>query len=166
VRQALSEDYVDVKREDAVELLLRISAIVDGSVEREKPAPFKFKRSSLFDTLYNVDRKIAVGEGEIPLERIAEHFALYSPDYDLIRKNAINRSIAIYLGYLMDMTPTQSDIDEEERRFIQDQQLDLPADLQNWLHRNAFSYEDLRYYLTRRMHLSEANRLGCQKQTV
>lgn len=147
VRQTLSDEYVDIKRTDAVELLFKISAIVDGSAERERPAPFDFKRSSLFETLYNVDRKIAVREGEISLERIAEHFALYGPDYDRIRKDAINRSIAIYLGYLMDITPTQADIDEEEHRFIQDRQLNSAADLRNWLHRNAFSYEDLRYHL-------------------
>jgi hypothetical protein len=147
VRQALSAEYVDVKRADAVELLSRISAIVEGGVERDRPPVFEFKRSSLFETLYNVDRNITIRDGEISLERIAEHFALYSPDYDKIRKDAINRSIAIYLGYLMEITPTQADIDDEEHRFTQDRKLNSAGDLQNWLRRNAFSYEDLRFYL-------------------
>src|SRR4051794_4588081 len=70
---ALTEDYVDLKRDDTRELLIAIRRILDGLSEAPEAVPFEFTRSSVFETLYNLDRQVRIADTTVTLQDIAEH---------------------------------------------------------------------------------------------
>src|SRR5262249_43282458 len=81
-RRVLMEDYVDLKKADACEMLIAIRRLLDGIDPPPKSVPFKFARSSVFESLYNLDQRVLAEKGEVTLQEVAEYFALNSPDFN------------------------------------------------------------------------------------
>lgn len=147
VQLALTTHYVDVKREDARELLTAISDVIEGRAERPKKVEFEFIRSSVFDNLYNLDRKVLMEEGAVTLQRVAEHYALYCTDFWKTRTAAIDRSIVLAFGMLLNLTVTEEEAVAERDLFLAARGLRSPDKILDWLHRNAFSEADLGEYV-------------------
>src|SRR5262249_28309478 len=139
--------YVDLKRTDAREMLLAMARVLDGSVAIPKPPPFEFARSSVFETLYNLDRKVRVEEGAVSLQDIAEHVALHCAEFTEIRRAALYRDIAVFVGRLLDIRVTQDEVAAERNAFCDERGINSPEALNGWLHCNSFCEADLSQYL-------------------
>jgi hypothetical protein len=148
VEQALSTGYVDLKKADARELLKRIADVLAGSVERPVPPRFEFSRSSVFETLYNLDRKIHVAGEAVSQQDIVEHVALNCPDFQHLRRSALDRSTVFFFGMLLGIRVRQDEIVAEREVFCDERGLNSPADLSQWLRSAALSESDLWEYLT------------------
>jgi hypothetical protein len=145
--RALTLGYVDLKHADARELLVTIARVLDGSIERPKPVQFEFTRSSVFETLYNLDRKIYVEDRSVSLQNIAEHVALHCSEFEEIRRSALDRAIVTFFGLLLDIRATPDEIGAEQKTFCDKHGLSSPDALNEWLRLNAFSEGDLWEYL-------------------
>lgn len=147
VERALTVNYVDLKRADAREMLLEMARVLNGSVPVPKPPPFEFARSSMFETLYNLDRKVRVEDRVISLQDIAEHIALHCPEFTEIRRSALNRDIVVFLSRLLDMRVTHEEIAQERNAFCDERDLNTPEAFKEWLRGNALCEADLMEYL-------------------
>ena len=145
--RALTEDYVDLKRSDARVLLMEIRRVLDGTVDRPPPVAFEFSRSGVFETLYNLDRQVLVGDITVTLQDIAEHVALHHPAAGELRRAALHREVAIFFALLLGLRVTQDDIASERTAFLEGRTLTTPDDVHDWLRRNAISEADLGVYL-------------------
>lgn len=144
---ALTTGYADIKRMDAQELLITIARVLDGSVHRPNPVAFKFARSAVFETLYNLDRKVRGGDGMVRLQNIAEHVALHCAEFKDVRRAALDRSVVLLFAMLVGIRATQDEVEEERKAFCVERGLDSPEKLNEWLRGNAFSEADLSEYL-------------------
>lgn len=72
IERALTVDHVDLKRSDAREMLTLLNEVIEGSAPRPKRVEFEFNRSSVFETLYNLDRRIRIGDTQVSLQSIRE----------------------------------------------------------------------------------------------
>lgn len=145
--RALTDDYVDLKRADARTLLIEISRILGGTADRPPPVAFEFSRSGVFETLYNLDRQVTVGDTTVTLQDIAEHVALYHPAAGELRRAALHRDLAVFFGLLLGLRVTQDDIASERTAFLEGLRLTTTDDIHDWLRRNAISEADLGGYL-------------------
>ncbi len=148
VQSALTVDYVDQKKEDARELLELVAGYLDGSVPRPQQVAFDFARSSTFETLYYLDRDVHVNDYAISQERIAEHTALYCPEFRRLRRSSLDRTLVAFFAALLDIRVTQEEVAKERASFCEERSLDSEKDLARWLAENAFSERDFMELLT------------------
>lgn len=141
-QEALTTGYVDVKRDDARDLLLTVGGVLNGSIERPKPLQFEFMRSTVFDTLYNFDRKVRVEGTSVSLQQIGEHVALHCQEYRKIRRAGLNRMLVVYLALLLDVSVDNGDIAAERDAFWDEHDIDSADAFQTWLRENALSEAD------------------------
>jgi hypothetical protein len=140
---ALTTGYVDLKRDDAREMLSTLARIFDGSVQIPKPLRFEFQRSSVFETLYNLDREVRIEDSKTSLQNIAEHVALHCPEFKEIRRSALDRALVVFLALLLDVRTTQDEIEAERKTFCDERGLNSPDAVNEWLRCNAFCERDL-----------------------
>jgi hypothetical protein len=145
--RALTVDYVDLKRADAREMLTAMRRVLDGSAPRPAPVPFVFTRSSVFETLYNLDRRVRVDETQVALQEIGEHVALHCIEFKSIRRAALNRDVVVFLGLLLGIRVAEEEAEAERAEFLAERALHSPEDLGEWLRSNSLSESDLREYL-------------------
>jgi hypothetical protein len=142
----LKESYVDLKRQDALELLRTIHALA-GATPAPVPVPaFAFNRSHLFETLYSRDRRVLHDDFEVPLSAIANWAALHRPDFNELNFNALNRSLMMVLAELLQMTATEDEVGGEIQRFRVSRKLADDDALDEWRRRNDLKpaeFEDL-----------------------
>jgi hypothetical protein len=149
VERALTVDHVDLKQADAIEMLTLMREVVDGSAPRPPMVEFEFSRSAVFESLYSLDRRIQVGEAQVSLQSIREHAALHRPDFEDVRRSALDRSIVGYFGsILLGIRVTPEEVATQRTEFIEQRGLDSPEALRDWLRTNAMSEIDLSEYLT------------------
>lgn len=185
VRAFARSHYVDVKREDAIELLQTIRDLPSPI-----PAPavdFSFCSSVLFETLYNRDRRVVHGGSEVPLAVIANYAALHLPDFNTLNFNALNRVLVGVLADMLEVQASADDVASETKRFRTTRQLNDDAALQDWLARNDLTSDELqrlmkelaicrvlqRWLITRkfmqrtvRLVLDELRLRGCYEETA
>jgi hypothetical protein len=148
VRRVLTEEYVDQKKADAREMLIAIRRCVDGIDSLPEPVPFKFARSSVFESLYNLDQRVRTETGEVTLQEVAEYFALNSTDFNEIRRASLDRSIVGFFAHLIGIKVTQEDVEAERAAFTAERSIESQEDLALWLRQNLFSESDLEEYLS------------------
>jgi hypothetical protein len=108
-------NYVDAKRDDALELL---ATIRDLPVPVAPPAvDWEFSRTHLFEALYQRDRRVPHAGTEVPLAAIANHAALHHPEYNAVNSNALNRALVGVLAEMLEVEATDAQVDEEIARF-------------------------------------------------
>lgn len=146
-RLALTEDYIDLKKADAREMLVAIRRVLDGIDPPPKPIPFEFARSSVFETLYNLDQKVSAENAEITLREVAEHFALNSRDFNEFRRASLDRSVVGFFAHLVGMKVTPEEVEAEHAAFMAERGIQSPESLASWLRENLFSEDDLEEYL-------------------
>ncbi len=147
IEDALTNRYIDLKAIDARSALLHVAEVVAGRKLLPPPKPFEFTRSSVFETLYNVDRAVAVDGGAIRLEAIATYSALNCDRHQEMRKSALNRELAVFLGMLLGVKVTPDEIAAEAASFRASQGLLSDEVFHAWLHENAWTEADLGEYL-------------------
>jgi len=147
-RRVLTEEYVDLKKTDAREMLIAIGRLLDGIDSPPRSVPFTFARSTVFETLYNLDQRVRTDKGEITLQDVAEYFALNSADFNEIRRASLDRSIVGFFAHLIGTQVTQQDVEAERATFLTERGIASSEDLALWLRQNLFSESDLAEYLT------------------
>jgi hypothetical protein len=146
VRDFAKRNYVDLKRQDALELLRTI---------RDTPfaAPgdaraFEFQRTALFEGLYNRDRRVRHDECDVPLVCIANWAALHMPDFTDLNFQALNRGLVAFLGELLEVRATAADIEQEMQRFRISRRLADDASLEQWQRSHDLDAEEFRELMT------------------
>jgi hypothetical protein len=138
----VSDNYIDVKAQDAIRLLEIIRDLPD---QVSKPVrTFSFARTSHFDTLYNRDRIIQHNNVALPLEAVANYVALHSMDFHDLNFNALNRALVIAMAHLLEITVGEKEIDAEIQRFQARNKLDSDEKLASWLGSNDLSSEEFK----------------------
>ena len=146
-------NYVDQKKQDAIELLRNIKQL--ESMEREswpEPKPFELNRSNLFGTLYTRDRRVQHGDVSLALESIANYVSLHEPCFDELNFNALNRIILFDFASVLGVKVSEDDIDKECARFRKKRGLVAEEDLALWLEANHLSRREFRDLLTQVAH--------------
>jgi len=142
LERALTIDYVDLKRSDARELLMRMQRDLGGPGRLPTPAPFNFARSAAFETAYNLDRRTSQYEGEVPLQMIGEYLALHSQRFNEIRRSALNHRIVVYFAGLLDIKVSTEDLAQEEAEFLKTLEIGDDKGLAEWVRANDLSRDD------------------------
>jgi hypothetical protein len=142
VRDIFKSNYIDVKRDDAVACL---EAIRDADCRKTSDvAPtFEFARPYVFETLYNLDRRVTHNKCEVPLQMISEHFTLHSPDFAEVREAALNRGLLVFMMHLLEIEPTNTEMAVEEDRFRSARGLVSHADVDEWCRQNDLNCDEL-----------------------
>lgn len=148
-------DYVDLKREDALELLRTIRQL--PTPLEKKPPEFEFQRSALFEALYNRDRRVRRDGFDVPLASIANWAALHRADFDEINCHALNRALVGLLANILEVRPTANEVEEEVQRFRASRRLTADGAFEDWLVRNdlepdEFSELATQLAICRRLH--------------
>ncbi len=133
----LGERYVDLKRRDA-ELLLRVMRDLPPRVA--EPPRVVLQRSVSFETMYDNDRSVRHASTDVPLREVATYAALHLPDFDEVNATALNRALALFLAELLDVAPTDSEIDTECARFRARRGLADDTALDDWLQRQDLGH--------------------------
>ena len=147
VRRVLTEEYVDQKKADAREMLIAIRRCIDGIDSLPEPVPFTFARSSVFESLYNLDQRVQTENGEVTLQEVAEYFALNSTDFKEIRRASLDRTIVAFFAHLIGVRVTPEEVKAERALFMKERGIESSEDLTLWLRQNLFSDRDLDEYL-------------------
>jgi hypothetical protein len=144
IQRALTTDYVDIKRDDARELLEVVRKRVDDPTDFSPRSSFEFVRSGGFEGLCNIERRIRHTGVDLPLQSIAEHVALHSPEFDELRASSLHRAVCLFFANLVEVRVTEHEVEMERNRFLRDRSLDTSEALDAWLLENALSQNDFR----------------------
>lgn len=147
VDRALTSGYVDVKQEDARELLQILGQLMSGVVEPIRPAAFDFARSTVFEAMYDLDRRVGGWDSRTSLQDVAEHVALQARDYEELSRSSLHRDLCIFLGHLLGLEISSDDVMYERDRFLELHALTNDALVADWLRLNAISDDDLDEFL-------------------
>ena len=147
IQRALTEGYIDIKRDDARELLQMLRRQIDDGARLPSSSSFEFNSSGGFDGLYNIERKVRHAGVDIPLQSVAEHFALHSPDFDELRAASLHRSVCLFFATLVEVKITDAEIEMERGRFLRDRSLGNDAALAAWLSANDLSHIDFEDFI-------------------
>jgi len=147
IERALTVEYVDLKRSDACEMLALINEVIKGSAPRPQKVEFEYNRSSVFETLYNLDRRVRVAGTEVSLQSIREYAALHDPSFERVQRAALDRSIVVVFATLLGLRVTEQELTLRRAEFLQERDIGSAEALREWLHMNAMSDGDLTEYL-------------------
>ena len=146
--------YVDLKANDAVELLHAVKAAVGRPPQR--PA-FDFVRTTQFNTLYSRGRRVHHHGVAVALEDIANHAALHDDGFDGLNFHAMNRVLVGVFADHLGLEIGEQEIADEIARFRRVRDLERDEALAAWLDTNDLDADELRDLLAlvaacRRMH--------------
>jgi len=157
LRAFVARSPVDLKRDDAVELLETIRDVARAGGAPPVPAkPFVLARST-FDALYHRDRMVHHLDTDVPLESIGYHVALHDEEFDDLNFRALNRSLVQVLARVLNVRPDEQEIEAEVGRFRTRRRLDTDDQLADWLRDNDLEVGEFRVLMTevatcRRLH--------------
>lgn len=140
MEEFVAENYVDVKRQDAILLLETIRDLPEPLPKPENN--FTLTRSHLFETLYNRDRTVRHEDVDIPLESIANYVALHLPNFGDFNFQALNRELVVILADLLKVEASREDIEKEIQRFRLKHRLTKEEAFVDWLRRNDLGDEE------------------------
>lgn len=164
LREFASNNYVDLKRNDAIALLetIRDSAPANGrgpsESSRGKRSPtFAFRRSTAFETLFNRDRQVEIGDMSLHLENVSNYVALHDPDFEETNFGALNRVVVLAFAEMLGLEVEPAAIQSEADRFRRRHNLEDPETWDVWLranHQSPAEFHDLMWQraLCRRLH--------------
>jgi hypothetical protein len=135
--------YVDVKRQDALELLRVIAREQANPTEHGDRPRFEFARTTHFDTLYNRAREVRRHGVPVALEDIANHFALEDEAFDDVNFHALNRALVLVFADYLGIDVTDDDVVEEQERFRRRLGLEDDTALERWLADNDVELPEL-----------------------
>lgn len=152
-REVFRIQYVDLKAADARLLLETVRDLVT----EDSPKPRQMVRSRGFERLYNNERTVRHSGTDISLRSIAAHAALSAPDFDELNFSALNRALLLVLAEMLQLEPTEPEIEAETLRFRRTLGLTDQNVLHDWLQGNdlnatAFGALIREVATTRRLH--------------
>lgn len=153
MRLFVRDNYVNIKRTDAIELLETIRALEPSLPPPAEPyMEFVFHKSPIFRAIYNRDRTVRCQDLDISLEAIANYTALHMPGFSDFNFNALNRALVVIMAGMFKIDVSEEDIEKEQKRFTLKQNISEENDLAAWIRRNHLSDEEF-HLLMREMAL-------------
>jgi len=144
------ENYVDIKRQDAI-LLLETLRDLPESLPQSQPN-FSLVRNQFFSNLYHRDRTVLRNNTTVPLGDIAGYAALHLPDFDETNLHASNRALVQILAEILGVEVSQGEVDKESKRFRSQHNLTEETALTEWLAENDLTpgeFNQLMYEMAR-----------------
>lgn len=157
LRAFVARSPVDLKRDDAVQLLHTVRDVARAGEAPPVPAePFVLARST-FDALYHRDRLVRHLDTDVPLESIGYQVALHDAEFDDLNFRALNRSLVQVLARLLHVRASEQEIDAELARFRIRRRIGTDDQLADWLRDNDLAADEFRVLMTevatcRRLH--------------
>ena len=163
LRAFVARSPVDLKREDAVQLLQTIRDLAPTGGGQPAPGaqpvtaePFVLARST-FDALYHRDRLVRHLGTDVPLESIGYHVALHDEEFDDLNFRALNRSLVQVLARVLNVRPSEQEVEAEVARFRTRRRIGTDDQLADWLRDNDLEADEFRVLMTevatcRRLH--------------
>lgn len=131
LREFLEKSFIDLKKQDAIELLQAIRDLPESMPPLE--VDFQLTRSHLFEALYDRDRTVQRKGINLPLDAISSYTALHRPDFQTFNFNALNRTLVLVLAELLHIDVTERMIAAEARRFRIEHKLRTTQQYIAWL---------------------------------
>src|SRR4028118_1902567 len=144
------ENYVDIKRQDAISLLETLRDLPE-SLPQSQPN-FSLVRNQFFSNLYHRDRTVLRNNTTVPLGDIAGYAALHLPDFDETNLHASNRALVQILAEILGVEVSQEEVDKESKRFRSQHKLTEETALTDWLAENDLTpgeFNQLMYEMAR-----------------
>jgi hypothetical protein len=144
------ENYVDIKRQDAISLLETLRDLPE-SLPQSQPN-FSLVRNQFFSNLYHRDRTVLRNNTTVPLGDIAGYAALHLPDFDETNLHASNRALVQILAEILGVEVSQGEVDKESKRFRSQHNLTEETALTDWLAENDLTpgeFNQLMYEMAR-----------------
>ncbi len=144
------ENYVDIKRQDAISLLETLRDLPE-SLPQSQPN-FSLVRNQFFSNLYHRDRTVLRNNTTVPLGDIAGYAALHLPDFDETNLHASNRALVQILAEILGVEVSQGEVDKESKRFRSQHSLTEETALTDWLAENDLTpgeFNQLMYEMAR-----------------
>jgi hypothetical protein len=135
----LAQEYVDVKRADAVALLEAIAA--GEPVEPRRPPLAVY--SGMFASLRDRERRLGADGELLRAEEVSRYVALCHPGFPALRDRALDRLAAGALAALNEVETTEVERAEELRRFRARRRLDSDDAVADWCTRNDITLREL-----------------------
>jgi hypothetical protein len=147
VLHVLRHSYVDVKQQDAIELLTLMNG-ADARGAEQSPVlaagrePEQPRSLYLLRTLKNRDRTVQDDGVAVSLSHVAETAALHHPDFPALMFHSLNRAVACVLARMLGVTLGEADLAEEEQRLRQRLAIGSAEEMSRWLRANDLSAGD------------------------
>jgi hypothetical protein len=132
----LRNQYVDLKRQDAIELLKTMAGVTPTTAETGADLPPH--RTIAFDTLEHRDRRSDTG---VELSKVFRYAAIHAPHFDQLQWQALNRTLAALLAANLGFAASPEQIEEESRRFRSSNRIRGQQEFLNWLRESDLTEE-------------------------
>jgi len=142
---ALTQRYVDIKRQDAEALLRHLAGLDAPPTLSAEP----LTRSHLFETMYQRDRLVEHGGAKVRLATIAHQAALTAPDFNALNDTALNRALVVVLADTLGVEIDEQELAAERQRLSARLGITDEAGLEAWRRRNDLEPEDFAGFLRR-----------------
>lgn len=129
----VQQRFVDQKSLDAVELLDLLRTV---ELPVDMPKGFGFVRSKLFEIMYERDRKVVHAGQSLHAADIAAHAATHLREFDDLNRAAMHRGLTLHLADLVALKVTDTDVDDEVRRFRDGHRISADDTFRAWLDAN------------------------------
>ncbi len=142
VKAFVSENHVDIQKQDAGELLKMISNLTEKDIE--KKGKTARPHGGLFSALVNRDRKVWHEGVEMPLYYIANYLGINHPGIEDLNFKALNRQLVLFLADILEVKVSEDDVDHESRRFRSKHSLTADDVFSLWLSDNDIGLAEFR----------------------
>jgi len=134
LRCHIQNDYVDVKRNDAIQLLETIRHL--GSDGRRPHAGVALRRTQAFETAYHRDRSVRHLGRELRLSTIARYAATHHAGFETMRFHSLNRVLTVLLARILQCEASDEDIRREVQSFRASRRIRDESEHTQWLSEN------------------------------
>ncbi|MBP1859371.1 TfuA-like protein [Rhizobium herbae] len=130
-------NFIDQKRLDAVEALQVASEMVRSI--REAPVGFEFHKTHSMNV---VDQQDRITNDGFRRREVAKFISLAHENFEPTLANALNRSLALLLGKMMAIEPSEDEIVDEECNFRERFSIIEEVKFEGWLSENDIGAKD------------------------
>ncbi|MEO5360976.1 MAG: TfuA-like protein [Nitrospirota bacterium] len=138
----VKSDYCDLKKQDAVRLLVSIRDIPQNGSAAAGKNNFTMVNSHLFKALYHRDRTVQYEGTDVCQDNFASYVALHMPGFDDFNFNAVNKALVVFMADYFDITASEEDIEEEKGRFQKKLGIQDKNELNKWIEDNHLTPEE------------------------
>ena len=142
----VKDNYVDLKRQDAILLLETLRDLPEFLPEMSQNA--SVIRNQFFSNLYHRDRTVLRNSIPVTLGEVAGYAALHLPDFDEVNLQAANRELVQILAKILGIKVSAEAVEKEGKRFRNQQDLMEETAFNQWLEGNDLTLEEFNQLMT------------------
>lgn len=163
----ISHSESDIQKIDAIDCLETVQKLSIEDLDRKEK---NYQYDLFFEALNERDRGSKNNDDFHSFYRIANDYALYSPDIESVNDAALNKKICALIADNFNIEVSDEDIVAEKKLFIQKHKLSGENEYQNWLKDNDLTENELKELLAEGVKINKLQnwyrtRLGFAKNT-